>query len=247
MHKIGLASIAFRHLSVEEIIAAAKAAGLSYIEWGSDVHAPKDDLENLRRVRGLTEEAGLKCSSYGAYFRIDRDPVEDIYGYITAAKCLGVNVIRIWCTGNPAVHPPEELQRRYQICRELACIAQKQGVILCAECHSGNLTDSAKSSVEFMQAVNSPAFRMYWQPNENYEPKDNLIFASVVAPYTVNVHVFHWQGHTRLPLADAEDAWVRYSRALGTDHIFLLEHMPDDDEALLPREAEALKRILDNV
>ena len=50
MYHLGLASIAFRHLSPEGILAAAKNAGLTYIEWGSDVHAPKDDLENLDRV-----------------------------------------------------------------------------------------------------------------------------------------------------------------------------------------------------
>ena len=71
MHQLGLCSIAFRHLNVEQIIDAAKSAGLAFIEWGSDIHAPKDDLENIDRIRELTEAAGLRCSSYGAYFRID--------------------------------------------------------------------------------------------------------------------------------------------------------------------------------
>ncbi len=246
MYQLGLCSIAFRHLSVEQIIDAAKSAGLTFIEWGSDVHAPKDDLENIDRVRYLTEAAGLRCSSYGAYFRIDRDPVEDIYGYIEAAKRLGVDVVRIWCPGDPAVLAQEELQKRYSICRELARIAEDQGVTLCAECHSANLTDNARSSLEFMQAVDSPAFRMYWQPNENSLPEENLSFAAAVAPYVTNVHVFYWQGRTRLPLADAQEAWVSYIRALGKDRIFLLEHMPEDDEKLLSREADTLRSILTN-
>lgn len=244
MPQLGLCSIAFRHLSVEEIIATAKGAGLSCIEWGSDVHAPKDDLENIDRVRKLTEAAGLRCCSYGAYFRIDRDSVEDIHSYIAAAKCLGVDVVRIWCPGNPATISEEEKQRRYGICRELAKIAEAEKVTLCAECHSANLTDNGQSSLEFMQAVNSPAFRMYWQPHESFSKENNLAFAEAVAPYVVNVHVFYWKERTRLPLKDAWDAWKSYIGALGSDRIFLLEHIPDDDKTLLFREADTLRSLL---
>ncbi len=246
MYPIGVCSIAFRHLNVEQIIDAAEKAGLSFIEWGSDIHAPKDDLENIDRIRELTEAAGLRCSSYGAYFRIDRNEVSDIYGYITAAKRLGTNVIRIWCPGNPAAISEEEKFRRFAVCRELAKIAEAEGVVLCAECHSANLTDNARSSLEFMQAVDSPAFRMYWQPNENFTFEENVAFASVVAPYVTNVHVFYWEGNIRHPLADAEDAWANYIRALGKERTFLLEHMPNDDETLLPREADTLRSILTN-
>lgn len=246
MYQLGLCSIAFRHLSIEQIIDAAKSAGLTFIEWGSDVHAPKDDLENIDRVRQLTEAAGLRCSSYGTYFRIDRDPVEDIYGYIEAAKRLGVDTIRIWCPGNPAVLTQEELLQRYSTCRKLARIAEDQGVTLCAECHSANLTDNGRSSADFIRWVNSPAFRMYWQPNENFTSEENIAFAAAVTDYVVNVHVFYWQGRTRLTLSQAQAAWTEYVRILGKDRIFLLEHMPDDDETLLPREADTLRSILTN-
>ena len=40
MYKFGLVSVSFRELGVDEIITAAKNAGLSCIEWCSDVHAP---------------------------------------------------------------------------------------------------------------------------------------------------------------------------------------------------------------
>ena len=97
-----------------------------------------------------------------------------------------------------------------------------------------------------MQAVDSPAFRMYWQPNENLPFEENVAFASAVAPYVTNVHVFYWEGNIRHPLADAEDAWANYIRALGKERTFLLEHMPNDDETLLPREADTLRSILTN-
>ena len=38
--KPGLCSVSFRENSPEEILQAMADAGLWYIEWGSDVHAP---------------------------------------------------------------------------------------------------------------------------------------------------------------------------------------------------------------
>ena len=55
----GLVSISFRSLSPEEIIRIAKAAGLSAIEWGGDVHVPFGEIETARRVGEITRAAGL--------------------------------------------------------------------------------------------------------------------------------------------------------------------------------------------
>ena len=43
MYKCGLVSVSFRNNTVEEIVKAVKYAGLSCIEWGSDVHAKNTD------------------------------------------------------------------------------------------------------------------------------------------------------------------------------------------------------------
>ena len=50
MFDLGLVSVSFRSLEPKQIAELCRECGLSYIEWGSDVHAPKDDLENLDRV-----------------------------------------------------------------------------------------------------------------------------------------------------------------------------------------------------
>lgn len=240
MNNLGLASIAFRHLTVEQIIAVAKNAGLSWIEWGSDVHAPKDDPENLDRVAKLTREAGLKISSYGTYFKISMNEPEEILDYIAAAKRLGTNILRIWCYTSA---DPDEKERRYDVCRKLAKIAEDNGVVLCAECHSGNMTDNAQSSLELMQIVNSSAFKMYWQTNENFNAEENLAFVKAVEPYVVHVHVFNWHGRIKLPLAESENDWKQYTKVLGGERIYLLEHMPNHDESLLPADADTLRRI----
>lgn len=246
MYRMGLASIAFRQLSVEEIIALAKNVGLSCIEWGSDIHAPKDDLANLDRIRNLTEAAGLSCSSYGTYFNIVKDQPEAIRDYITAARRLGVNTLRIWCSGHPYELTEEELQNRYETCRQIAKIAEEEQVLICAECHSGNLTHDKQSSVRFMEALNTPHFRMYWQPCELLTAEENVDFIKGVLPYITNVHVYHYTNKAHHPLPEGQAVWAQYIKALGKDRLFILEHLPEHDPALLPQQAATLKALLEN-
>ena len=68
MENMGLVSVSFRNLTPEEVIRAAVDAGLRVIEWGSDVHAPKDKKDRLEEIVQLQERYGIRCCSYGTYF-----------------------------------------------------------------------------------------------------------------------------------------------------------------------------------
>ena len=96
-YKLGLVSVSFRQHSPKEILEAAKAADLSCIEWGSDVHAPCRDIDRLREIAELQREYGIKCSSYGTHFRLGETPIDELESYITAAKILGTDILRLWC------------------------------------------------------------------------------------------------------------------------------------------------------
>ena len=50
MYNTGLVSISFRGHTPEEILTAMAQAGLGCIEWGSDVHAPCGDVENIEKI-----------------------------------------------------------------------------------------------------------------------------------------------------------------------------------------------------
>ena len=63
MYQLGLVSISFRQETPETLIKAVKAAGLSCIEWGSDVHAPWNDEEKLQDIVRLQKESGICCRS----------------------------------------------------------------------------------------------------------------------------------------------------------------------------------------
>lgn len=241
----GLCSVSFRDRTAEKIISAAAEAGLRYIEWGSDVHAPAGDEARLKEVSSLGESFGIRCSSYGTYFRIGRDAVEDIYKYINAAALLGTRVLRVWCgRGDFSAHSEAEEAELFSSCKALAEIAKREGVILACERHRGTYTDSAVPILRLMEAVDSPNFRMYWQPDQYHSPQENLAELCLTSRYTVNVHVFNWERDTMLPLSEAASVWREYLSLLRGEHTLLLEFMPDGQLATLGREAAALFDIL---
>lgn len=245
MYKAGLVSVSFRSLSPEEIIELSKACGLSCIEWGSDVHAPCHDRKRLRDIAEKTKAAGLECCSYGTYFRLGVNPTEELTGYIAAAKILGTDILRLWCGDKGSMEYSEkEKEKLFSACREAAKIAEREGGILCLECHNNTFTDYLSGTKEVMAAVSSPNFRMYWQPNQYRSLEENLRYAGEMAEFTEHLHVFNWLGDRRFPLAEGTDLWKQYLNKFSGDRHLLLEFVPDDRPETLKTEAEALFEII---
>ena len=244
MYKIGLVSISFRGHSPEDIFAAAADAGLCCIEWGSDVHTPFADLLRLEQIARLQEKYGIHCCSYGTYFRLGITPIGELPEYIRAAKTLGTGILRLWCGNKKASdYTAEERAFLFAQCEEAAQLAEREGVTLCLECHCGTYTETAERALELMQAVDSPAFRMYWQPNQFRTPEDNLSYLRLLRPYITHIHVFQWKKDDRFPLEAGMEEWTAYLQELSGEHILLLEFMPDDDIRSLGREAATLRKL----
>lgn len=247
MYQLGLVSISFRSLTPRQLAEAVAAAGLKCVEWGSDVHAPCDNPERLQEIVALQKEFGLTCSSYGTYFRIGKNTPEELPAYIAAAKVLGTNILRLWCGSKGSDEfTPEELESFYEECRKLAKIAEDAGVILCMECHNHTLTDRAQPAYALMQAVNSPAFRMYYQPNQYRTFEENVAYAKLLAPYTYHLHVFNWEGDQKFPMAYGEGIarWKEYLSCFDDNRALLLEFMPDNKIETLPVETKTLFELI---
>lgn len=242
----GLVSVSFRNLSPEKIVEEAKNAGLSCIEWGSDVHAPCKDIERLKRISALQSEAGLYCSSYGTYFRIGSDNTDELIGYINAAKILGTDILRVWC-GNKGSRAFSAEENAFIIneCRKAAEIAEKNNVTICLECHNNTFTDTKEAAILLMKNVNSPAFRMYWQPNQFVSEEENLQYARLLAMFTKSIHIFNWKGDERYKLSEGKEIWQKYLSFFPDNKTLLLEFMPDDNIASLNEEAKAMKEIVE--
>ena len=245
MYNAGLVSISFRDKSPEEIISAAKNAGLSHIEWGSDVHAPRNDIKRLEEISLLQKKEGISCSSYGTYFRLGVNDTSELHEYISAAKILGTDILRLWC-GNKGFkeYSQEEEDILFCECRKAAEIAEENDVTLCLECHNHTFTDCKEGAIKLMKLVNSPYFRMYWQPNQYVSEEENKRYIRLLSSFTRHIHVFNWNEDNRYPLADSISLWKKYLSFLNKDTTLLLEFMPDDNIATLNKEADALRQIM---
>ncbi len=244
MYRLGLVSVSFREHTPEEILQAMQDAGLTCIEWGSDVHAPCKDTEHISAIAELQKKYGITCSSYGTYFRLGETPLAELPAYIIAAKMLGTDVLRLWCGKKSGANMTvEERESLLDQCRRAAEIAKEYGVILCMECHQHTFTENPDDAVELMRTVNSPHFRMYWQPFQWLTAAESMAIAKRIAPYAEHIHVFNWKGNDRFPLGDAVEEWRAYLTAFSTPRTLLLEFMPDDNLASLKKEAESLKEI----
>ena len=244
-YNLGLVSVSFRQHSPKEILEAVKTAGLVCIEWGSDVHAPCNEIERLKQIAALQKEYGIYCSSYGTYFRLGETPIEELGDYIQAAKMLGTDILRLWCgtkCGKDMVD--EERNALLEACKKAAELAESGGVTLCMECHRGTFTEDPDDAVWLMEAVNSPRFRMYWQPFQWQSADENIINAKKVAPYAEHIHVFNWRGKEKFPLAEATTEWQSYLAQFSKPRTLLLEFMPNGTLEELAREADALREII---
>ena len=247
MFKTGVVSVSFRALTVDEVIKYTKESGLKAIEWGSDVHAPYNDLERIEYIAKAQKEAGLYCPSYGTYFKLGTHDTEELHGYIAAAKILGTNILRLWCGNkNHADLTPEEREFMISECKKAAKIAEEEGAILCMECHNNSFTNTLAGALDLMESVNSPAFRMYWQPAFKGEEAD-IAYAKAIAPYTNTVHVFYYEDGVKRSMADGVEIWKKFLKLFdGTQHL-LLEFMPDKRPESLATEARVLNEIRDAV
>ena len=247
-HRAGLVSVSFRAYEPREILCAMKDAGLSYIEWGSDVHAPCHDRARLGELVALMKEFDVRCCSYGTYFRLGQTPVSELEPYILAAKTLGTDVLRVWCgTKSGADMTQDETSALLADCRSAAEMAARHGVTLCTECHMGTFTERPEDALGLMREVASPHFRTDWQPFQWREVEQNLAYLRTLAPYVTHLHVFQWKGAVRYSLCDGMAEWQGYLALLDKPHTLLLEFMPVDKLETLGAEASALRAIIGEI
>ena len=245
MQTLGLVSISFRSLSPEELLCLCREAGLSSIEWGSDVHVKPEDQENLQAVLALEKEHGISCSSYGTYFKLGVHSLDTLPSYIETAKALKTDILRIWGGGKDFEKMSEEERKALlEEAKKAALIAEKSGVTLCLECHNGTVTSCLDGAKFIIEGTSSKALQMYWQPNQYKSLEENLAYAEWAAPYTKVIHVFNWRENLRFPLGEAVGLWKRYLGYFDGTQTLLLEFMPKNEPDELKEEAKALFEIV---
>ena len=252
MFKTGIVSVTFRKKSIDEIIALAASCGQDAIEVGSDVHAPRENLAECRRIAALAAENGIAIASYGSYYKLGQEGNSaDLFAeYLTATKALGAPNIRIW-GGIKGSEGTSADERAAWVAEAVRCAeaAAHEGITMSFEYHGGTLTDTAESALRFMQEIGHPNAYLYWQPNQYKDEAFNCAALTAVLPYVKNVHVFAWDAKggslVRFPLSVHEYAWKQYLDILASDgkpRNLLMEFVREDSAAQFVEDANTLKK-----
>ncbi len=230
MIKMGIVSVSFRKKSVEEVIDIVKKAGLSVIEWGSDVHVPQGEVELANEVREKTLAAGLEIPSYGSYYHLGSNG--DFAPFIESAKALGAPNIRVWAGKiASAVISDEDRANIVADARRVCDMAAKEGITISVEYHNDSMTDSADADIAFLNMVDHDNFYTYWQQPLELTDDEQLPELKKVVNYgrLKNAHAFQYRrnaegGLEKLPLNG--ELWADYVKAIAThpgDHCVLIE------------------------
>ncbi len=144
LFKLGLVSISFRSLSVEELIRLVEEAGLQGIEWGGDAHVPHGDLAAAGRIRRLCEEAALEISAYGSYYKYGdcltpKGKGPEFESVLDSAEALGTSMIRVWAGETGSKESSEDwFNRVVARTQEIAELSAKRGISIGFEFHDNS-------------------------------------------------------------------------------------------------------------
>ena len=112
-------------------------------------------------------------------------------------------------------------------CKRAAKIAEEEGVTLCMECHQKSFTNVLEGALDLMRSVDSPAFRMYWQPSTKEGVEYNIEYARGIAEYVETIHVFYYRDGKKAYLSEGIEDWKKYLAEFDGKQNLLLEFMPD--------------------
>ena len=160
--KLGLCSVTFRKKTAEDIVYLAANAGISYIEWGGDVHVKT--LDDAKKVKVLCDKADIKISSYGSYFN---SAVYDESKWIKACeitKEMSAESVRIWLgKKNSQVTSEDEYQHLVENTKKMCDIAAGYGLKVCPECHGNTFNNNTDAILRFIRDLQRDNFRTYFQ------------------------------------------------------------------------------------
>lgn len=245
--KTGMTSLTFRNHSIEDVIRIAKEAGIDGIEWGAkEQHAVSE--ENIEKIKRLSKEAGIEIFSLGSYcYMLD---LEDCIRTVDMAVKLSAPVIRVWAgQKSPQDCSEEEFNLIVSNTKVMAEYAEKYGIMLGFEFHRNSLTETAEGAVRLIKAVDRDNVKTYWQIDERLDFEQNIRNLKVVTPCLAGV--FHVQNSSveegRLLLEGIKEKLKVYlAPFLQTDYKVLIEFVKGGLEESFYKDAEVLKRILED-
>lgn len=247
MAKLGFTTVTFRTKSRREVCEIAKRNGISYLEWGGDVHLPPEDDEALSEVLALQKEFGIEALSYGSYYRLGMEDDALWARIVEVTSKIGAKTIRIWAGSTDSSKTEEKTYHAMvEEAKRLADVAAEKNLTIGFEFHHRTYNDSKTASLQLLGDIAKENVLTYWQPFT--EPQDAETLQAVL-PHLATVHVFTWtRSGTRFPLFFGKKRWKNYieiSKTAPRDVPYIMEFVRGDSEKQFQKDVKALKRWLE--
>lgn len=225
--KLSVFTVATPDLTPEELVQAAREAGLHGVEWRfkeipADAvgEAPSCWRNNLcsidpslsdgdmLRFKHITEAQGLEVASVVPYLNsLDLERTEQAF---QAASLLGAKMIRVGAAGYDGTVPyPELYEKTVRYLKEAGRLAKQYGVKGVVETHHGTIAPSAGLAHRLVSHCDPEQIGVLFDPgnmvHEGYERfKMGL---QLLGPYLAHVHIKNAAWTQAGPRADGTAGW----------------------------------------
>lgn len=207
--KLSVFTVVTPDLTPEQLVDAAKDAGIDGVEWRfKDVPDevkgeapsfwrnnlcsidPRLDQDGMLAFKQLTESRGLEVVSVTPYLNVDDlDATEHVF---STAKLLGAKMIRVGVAGyNGTVAYPHLYEKTVSYLKEAERLAKQYGVKGIVETHHNTIAPSAGLAHRLVSHCDPDHIGVLFDPgNMVHEGFENLKMGlELLGPYLAHVHV----------------------------------------------------------
>ena len=241
--KLGLCSVTFRKKSIEEIVEIANNAGVSYIEWGADVHVRSiDDASN---AKAICDNHGIKISSYGSYFNCADYDESKWINVCKIAETLGAPAIRVWLGKKDSEKTSDsEYKTLLENTKKMCDIASGYSLEVCPECHGNTYNNNTDAILKFKDELQADNFKTYFQ-SRYFRMEYDLDRIDRTFDFTRDVHV-SYRDLKREQLFRKKDknyldTLLRKFKAKNFSGIVMVEFVDHSNEKVFYKDIEKLK------
>lgn len=224
--QIGFTTTSFRQIkSLEKIVKIASKAGVDCIEWGGDIHVK--DVETAKHVKKLCDDANIKISSYGSYYRVGSKDTSEWERICRISSAMGADSVRVWLGTEDSEKTNEETYKTLvEDAKSMCSVAEKFGLIVCPECHDNTYNNNTDAFLKIQKDIGCENFRTYFQSRYCRKAYD-LDRIERTLPHIESVHIsFSEQRREQFPKYDSTyiDSLIEKILSVGFDGNILIEY-----------------------
>ena len=192
--QIGFTSTSFRQIkSFEKIVDIARDSGVDCIEWGGDVHVK--DIAGAAKVKKLCDDAGIKISSYGSYYRVGSKNASEWEKICKIAHTMGAESVRVWLGKVDSEKTDDATYKNLVEDAKVICsVAKEYGLIVCPECHDNTYNNNTDAFLKIQKDIGCDNFKTYFQ--SRYKRKEyDIDRIERTLPFIQSVHISWSEQH----------------------------------------------------